>query len=169
VDLDERIMQRLRTFRTVSAIRARWGMCCLAAIALALAATVEVRAAEPEIALNIGLYVIRAEVVDAPETRARGLMYRESMPANHGMLFVFPYPEQQCFWMKNTRIPLSIAFLDDRGVIVNIADMAPQTEDNHCSAQPVRYALEMNQGWFAAKRIGPGAQVKGLGQPAPPR
>jgi uncharacterized membrane protein (UPF0127 family) len=121
-------------------------------------------AADPEIELNAGLYLIRAEVVDAPETRARGLMYRKSMPANHGMLFVFPDVERQCFWMKNTLIPLSIAFLDEHGAIVNIADMQPQTEENHCSERPVRYALEMNQGWFAAKRIGPGTIVRGLGQ-----
>jgi len=162
-------MRRLKMFRAIFAPRVRWGMLGLAAMVLALAATAKAQADEPEIALNIGLYVIRAEVVDRPDTRARGLMYRKSMPANHGMLFVFPYPEQQCFWMKNTLIPLSIAFLDDRGVIVNIADMQPQTEDNHCSERPVRYALEMNQGWFAAKRIGPGAQVKGLGQATPQR
>jgi uncharacterized protein len=120
------------------------------------------RAAEPEIELNAGLYVIRAEVVDAPETRARGLMYRNSMPANHGMLFVFPDVERQCFWMKNTLIPLSIAFLDDHGAIVNIADMQPQTEDNHCSERPARYALEMNQGWFAAKNIRPGFKISGV-------
>jgi uncharacterized protein len=119
-------------------------------------------AAEPEIALNAGVYVIHAEVVDTPETRARGLMYRKSMPDNHGMLFVFSDAEQQCFWMKNTIIPLSIAFLDDRGVIVNIADMAPQTEDNHCSEGPARYAIEMNQGWFAKRHIRAGFRISGL-------
>jgi len=155
-------MQRLRRFRPIAASRAGRGVLGLAAMALVLAATSSLRAAEPEIALNAGLYVIRAEVVDAPETRARGLMYRKSMPANHGMLFVFAYPERQCFWMKNTLIPLSIAFLDDRGVIVNIADMQPQSEDNHCSARPVRYALEMNQGWFAARNIGPGFRIDGV-------
>jgi len=134
----------------------------LAATIVALAGVSHPLAAEPETTLNAGLYVIRAEVVDTPETRARGLMYRESMPANHGMLFVFSEPERQCFWMKNTLIPLSIAFLDDRGVIVNIADMKPQTEDSHCSSQPVRYALEMNQGWFAARHIRPGFRISGL-------
>jgi len=118
----------------------------------------------PVVRLTSGLYVVDAEVARTPETRTRGLMFRQSMPANRGMLFVFPYPERQCFWMKNTLIPLSIAFLDDRGAIVNIADMQPQSEDLHCSARPVRYALEMNQGWFAAKRIAPGATVKGLEQ-----
>jgi len=123
----------------------------------------------PTVALTTGLYVIQAEVADTPATRTRGLMYRKSMPANRGMLFMFPYSERQCFWMKNTLIPLSIAFLDERGAIVNIVDMAPQTEDQHCSARPVRYALEMNQGWFAAKRIGPGAVVTGLPDTVVPR
>jgi uncharacterized membrane protein (UPF0127 family) len=121
------------------------------------------------VALSAGLYVIQAEVADTPETRIRGLMYRKSMPANRGMLFVFPYAERQCFWMKNTLIPLSIAFLDDRGVIVNIEQMQPQSEDQHCSAGPVRYALEMNQGWFASKRIRPGAVIIGIEKAAAPR
>ena len=132
----------------------------LAALCLVLA--LPAPAAEREVALNAGLYVIRAEVVDTPETRARGLMHRESMAANHGMLFVFPEPGQHCFWMKNTLIPLSIAFLDDQGTIVNMADMQPRSEDHHCSAGPVRYALEMNQGWFAARNIRPGFRISGV-------
>jgi uncharacterized membrane protein (UPF0127 family) len=137
------------------------GLVCLAATMFVSSAP-GAAAAEREIALNAGVYAIHAEVVDAPETRARGLMYRKSMPDNHGMLFVFSDIERQCFWMKNTIIPLSIAFLDDNGVIVNIADMAPQTEDNHCSEQPVRYAIEMNQGWFAKRHIRAGARISGL-------
>jgi uncharacterized membrane protein (UPF0127 family) len=134
----------------------------LAAAVLWLSAALCASAAEAEIALNAGVYVIHAEVVDTPETRARGLMYRKSMPDNHGMLFIFSDAERQCFWMKNTIIPLSIAFLDDYGVIVNIADMAPQTEDNHCSERPVRYAIEMNQGWFAKRHIRAGFRISGL-------
>ncbi len=149
-------------FSVAAAARLACVMLGVAATVVALAVAARARAAEPEIALNAGLYVIRAEVVDTPETRARGLMYRESMPTNHGMLFVFAFAEPQCFWMKNTLIPLSIAFLDDQGVIVNIADMKPQTENSHCSAQPVRYALEMNQGWFAARHIRPGFKISGL-------
>jgi uncharacterized protein len=165
-------MSYLTSFSSIVAARVGGGLTALCATIFATmlsAAPTAVWAAEPEIELNAGLYVIRAEVVDAPETRARGLMYRKSMPANHGMLFVFPDVERQCFWMKNTLIPLSIAFLDEHGAIVNIADMQPQTEDNHCSERPVRYALEMNQGWFAAKRIGPGTRVTGLAQAAPQR
>jgi uncharacterized membrane protein (UPF0127 family) len=134
----------------------------VAALSLALALALSATAAEREVALNAGVYVIRAEVVDTPETRARGLMYRESLAVNHGMLFVFPESDQHCFWMKNTLIPLSIAFLDERGVIVNLADMQPKSEDHHCSAGPVRYALEMNQGWFAARHIKPGFRISGV-------
>lgn len=142
--------------------RVHQSLIVLATAALFLIAVPTAPAAEPEISLNAGLYVIHAEVVDTPETRARGLMYRKSMPDNRGMLFVFSFTERQCFWMKNTLIPLSIAFLDDHGVIVNIADMQPQTEDNHCSEQPVRYALEVNQGWFAKRHIRPGFKISGL-------
>jgi len=158
-------MRRRESLLIISLRRVGRGLFGLAATALlmmAVAPASTARAAEPEIALNAGLYVIRAEVVDTPETRARGLMFRKSMLPNHGMLFVFADAERQCFWMRNTLIPLSIAFLDDRGVIVNIADMQPQTEDNHCSVRPVRYALEMNQGWFAARNIRPGFKISGL-------
>lgn len=155
-------MLRRNPLSAAAAARLAGVMLGVAATVVALAVAARAQATEPEIALNAGLYVIRAEVVDTPETRARGLMYRESMPANHGMLFVFSFAEQQCFWMKNTLIPLSIAFLDDQGVIVNIADMKPQTENSHCSAQPVRYALEMNQGWFATRHIRPGFKISGL-------
>jgi uncharacterized protein len=116
----------------------------------------------PVAELNAGLHLIRAEVVADPATRARGLMYRKSLPQNAGMLFVFDEPAIHCMWMKNTLIPLSVAFLDDRGTIVNIADMAPHSEQSHCAARPVRYALEMNRGWFAARGIKPGARLGGV-------
>ena len=80
-------------------------------------------------------------------------MFRTAMPANDGMLFVFEQPGQQCFWMKNTLIPLSVAFIADDGSVVNIDDMKPQTLDSHCSAKPVRFVLEMNEGWFAKRGI----------------
>jgi len=112
--------------------------------------------------LNAGMHLIRAEVVSDPGTRAQGLMYRKSMPQNAGMLFIFDEAEVHCMWMKNTLIPLSVAFIDDRGAIVNIADMEPQTEASHCAAQPVRYALEMNRGWFAARGVKPGSRLGGI-------
>jgi uncharacterized protein len=88
-------------------------------------------------------------------------MFRKEMPQHEGMLFVFEQPSQQCFWMKNTLLPLSAAFIDDDGTVVNVEDMKPQTLDSHCSAKPVRYVLEMNQGWFAKKGIKPGTRLNG--------
>ena len=119
------------------------------------------------VTLNAGMHNIRAEVALTPEQRATGLMYRREMAAHEGMLFVFEQAAPQCFWMKNTLLPLSIAFLADDGTVVNIADMKPQTLDSHCSAKPVRYALEMNQGWFAKRGIQAGAKLSGTPFNAP--
>lgn len=113
------------------------------------------------IRLNAGIHNINAEVAMTPDQRGIGLMFRQAMPPNDGMLFVFDEPGTQCFWMKNTFIPLSIAFVGDDGRIVNIADMQPKSLDSHCSDKPVRYVLEMNQGWFAKRGIRAGAQLKG--------
>ena len=115
----------------------------------------------PAIRLNAGIHNIQAEVARTPEQRAIGLMHRPSMPPNDGMLFIFERAEPQCFWMKNTLLPLSIAFLADDGTVVNLEDMKPQTLDGHCSARPVRYALEMNQGWFAKRALKPGTKITG--------
>jgi uncharacterized protein len=112
--------------------------------------------------LNAGMHVIRAEVASNNETRSRGLMYRKELAPNGGMLFVFEQPAVQCFWMRNTLIPLSIAFMTDDGTITNIADMAPMTENSHCSSAPVRLALEMEQGWFAKRGITAGKKIGGL-------
>jgi hypothetical protein len=111
--------------------------------------------------LTAGFHLITAEVARTPDQRAIGLMNRPAMPTNDGMLFVFDQPGQQCFWMKNTLLPLSIAFLADDGSIVNIEDMKPQSLDSHCSAKPVRFALEMNQGWFAKRALKPGTKITG--------
>ncbi len=113
------------------------------------------------IRLNAGMHIIQAEVAHTPGERSIGLMNRPSMGANEGMLFVFDQPAQQCFWMKNTLLPLSIAFLADDGSVVNIEDMSPQTLDSHCSRKDVRYALEMNVGWFAKRGIKPGSRLTG--------
>ena len=123
------------------------------------------QSALPVIPLNIGLYVIQAEVAATPAQRDRGLMSRKSMPQNAGMLFDLERPALlQCMWMKDTPMPLSVAFIDEAGKIINIEDMKPMTEDQHCSTRGahVRYALEMNFAWFGQKHIGPGAQVQGL-------
>lgn len=115
----------------------------------------------PSIALTAGMYNIVAQVAQTPSQREIGLMYRQSMPTHQGMLFVFEAPAIQCFWMKNTLLPLSIAFIADDGRIVNIAEMQANTLTSHCSSKPVRYALEMNQGWFAKRGIQAGNQLSG--------
>jgi uncharacterized membrane protein (UPF0127 family) len=120
----------------------------------------------PTVELSAGIHLIKAEVADRFETRMRGLMYRERLGANEGMLFVFQDKSPQCFWMKNTVLPLSIAFIDDDGAIVNIADMKPLDETSHCSARPVRFALEMEQGWFHRRGIRAGSAL-GLGRMSP--
>jgi uncharacterized membrane protein (UPF0127 family) len=115
----------------------------------------------PAIKLVAGMYNIRAELADSPATRQIGLMNRKSMATNDGMLFVFERAEMSCFWMKNTLIPLSIAFLGDDGSIVNIADMKPLDETSHCPARAIRFALEMNQGWFARRGMKAGDKIAG--------
>ena len=115
----------------------------------------------PAITLTAGMHQIRAEVARTDLQRQIGLMHRSAMPAGEGMLFIFEQPGVQCFWMRNTLIPLSAAFLDDEGRIVNIEDMKPQTEDSHCSKKPVRFVLEMNQGWFAKKGLSAGSRIGG--------
>jgi uncharacterized membrane protein (UPF0127 family) len=115
----------------------------------------------PSIRLSAGMHVIKAEVAQTGQERSIGLMHRKAMGVGDGMLFVFEEPSVQCFWMRNTLIPLSIAFLADDGAIVNIADMQPQSDDSHCSAKPVRFALEMNQGWFDKRGLKAGARLSG--------
>ncbi|MFZ9153129.1 MAG: DUF192 domain-containing protein [Polynucleobacter sp.] len=116
----------------------------------------------PIIELKAGMYRIEAELADTPAARQTGLMYRTFMPTNTGMLFVFPEKAIHCFWMRNTKLPLTIAFIDDDGKIVNLSDMEPETQNNHCPRGPVRFALEMNQKWFAQRALGPGTVITGL-------
>ena len=113
------------------------------------------------IRLNAGMHLIQAELARTPEEHSIGLMFRKTMAANEGMLFAFDAPRQQCFWMKNTLLPLSVAFVADDGSVVNIDDMKPQTLDSHCSTKPVRFVLEMNQGWFAKRGIKAGSKIQG--------
>lgn len=115
----------------------------------------------PRVKLSVGMHQIDAQVALQPEQRQIGLMFRKEMPASEGMLFVFEQAGKQCFWMKNTLIPLTAAFIADDGTIVNLADMKPLVTDSHCSEKPVRYVLEMNVGWFAKKRIKAGDKLKG--------
>ena len=134
----------------------------LAIAGLFLVASVAAAADLPTTVLTVGDHKLTAEVVVTPEQRAVGLMHRFSLKPDHGMLFVFERSEPLSFWMKNTFIPLSIAFIGADGRIVNIEDMKPQTEDTHWSKGPALYALEMRKGWFAEKGIGPEAVVKGI-------
>jgi len=116
----------------------------------------------PRVALTLGFHRIEAQVAQTAQQRAAGLMFRTEMAQHEGMLFVFSESGQQCFWMKNTLIPLTAAFVADDGTVVNLENMQPQTTAPHCSAQPVRYVLEMNRGWFEKRRIKAGARIAGL-------
>lgn len=113
------------------------------------------------ITLSAGIHQMDIQVALTPEQHQIGLMYRAEMPQGEGMLFVFQTASKQCFWMKNTLLPLTAAFVADDGTVVNLEDMKPQTTDSHCSQKPVRYVLEMNQGWFAKKGIAPGFKLSG--------
>ena len=120
-------------------------------------------AAEPALRqLEVSGHVLTVELAHTQPARARGLMFRQSLPENSGMLFVFPQAGPHSMWMMNTDIPLSVAFLDERGVVLNIADMMPRTATAHRSAGSAKYALEMNIGWFTARNIKAGTKVTGL-------
>jgi len=123
----------------------------------------------PRIELSTGIHRISAELAATDENRQRGLMYRKEMPAQEGMLFVFERSERFCMWMKNTYLPLSVAFMDDQGVILNIETMKPETLDSHCAAKAARFALEMNAGWFEKRGIRVGAKVTGVEKALPVR
>ncbi|MFN2348674.1 MAG: DUF192 domain-containing protein [Thioalkalivibrio sp.] len=112
--------------------------------------------------LRIGSQTLKAELADSESTRQLGLMYRESLPKDHGMLFVWPEPARYAMWMHNTPLPLSVAFIDADGRIVNIARMEPHTTKIHEASEDVIYALEMKQGWFQRRGIGAGDRVSGL-------
>lgn len=111
------------------------------------------------ITISAGMHLITAQIAATPEQRQIGLMLRRDMPQQEGMIFLFDQPSQQCFWMKNTLLPLTAAFVADDGRIVNLVDMKPQTLDAHCSQEPVRYVLEMNQGWFAKRGLKAGSKL----------
>jgi uncharacterized membrane protein (UPF0127 family) len=116
----------------------------------------------PTTKLTAGIHLITAEVAANDPARARGLMFRERLAPNHGMLFIFDGKQIHCMWMRNTLIPLSVAFIEDDGSIINIEDMEPKTEVSHCAKRPVRYALEMDKGWFAQRGIKAGSKLAGL-------
>jgi uncharacterized protein len=118
----------------------------------------------PTTPLNIGIHVIKAEVARTDDQREQGLMFRKRMAVNEGMVFVFDAPAGICMWMKNTLIPLSVAFIDKKGVILNVEEMKAQTLESHCAQGAASYALEMNKSWFKDKNIKPGSVIEGLPQ-----
>lgn len=116
----------------------------------------------PLLELFAGMHRIEAEVAATLDSRQTGMMQRTSMATQRGMLFVFPEVARHCMWMRNTLLPLSVAFLDEKGRIINVEEMRPQTDDNHCAAKPARYALEMNPGWFKSRDLGAGFSITGI-------
>ena len=134
----------------------------LALLLMTLLTSTQAQAQMPRIELSASFHRIDAEVAADQQNRMQGLMNRRSMAANQGMLFVFTHPDRHCMWMRNTLLPLSVAFLDEQGRILNIEDMKPQTENNHCASSAARFALEMNQGWFASKGIKAGQRIGGV-------
>ena len=115
----------------------------------------------PRVTLSAGMHLINAQVAATPQQRAVGLMFLKEMPVNEGMLFAFEQASEQCFWMKNTLLPLTAAFVADDGTIVNLADMQPQSLASHCSTKPVRFVLEMNKGWFDKRGLKAGSKLSG--------
>jgi uncharacterized membrane protein (UPF0127 family) len=138
---------------------------CAALAAVAVAPTAWAQSGPqphlPTVDITAGMFRVKAEVARTEEQRELGLMLRKDMAPHEGMLFVFDDTELHCFWMKNTLLPLSIAFIADDGTVVNVADMAPETTESHCPAKPIRFALEMNQGWFAKHGIKAGYKLGG--------
>lgn len=115
----------------------------------------------PKMQVRMGGKQAQVQVARSDEERAIGLMGRVHLEPNEGMLFIFPSLDVQCFWMRNTLLPLSAAFINDAGRVVNFADMQPLSDQAHCSAQPVRYVLEMPQGWFEQAGLRVGSPIKG--------
>ena len=145
----------------------RWFIGCSLVVALAVS-TAQAQQL-PEVMLSVNGHKLTAEVAHTGPTRSQGLMHRRMLPENRGMLFIFDNVAIHAMWMMNTYIPLSVAFLDERGVIINIEDMKPHTQDTHPAAKPARYALEVNQGWFSKHGIKPGAKIEGIERAPPAR
>lgn len=134
----------------------------ISTLALAVTSLANAQTKYPTVQLSAGIYMIQAEVAATDAERQQGLMMRTKLGASEGMVFDFGAPAGVCMWMKNTLIPLSVAFIDGEGKIINIEEMQPETTDSHCAKKVVRYALEMNQGWFKQKNIKSGSKIEGL-------
>ena len=143
----------------------RWLRCGLLLIAIGMSVLAssaqQAQMNLPRTKLSAGMHMLDVQLAQTPQERQIGLMFRKDMPQHEGMLFVFEQPATQCFWMRNTLIPLTAAFVADDGTIVNLADMKPLSDESHCSTKPVRFVLEMNQGWFAKRNIQAGYKLGG--------
>ena len=155
------LVRALAPIRAIALPLRAVSLCAMLLWAAAAPAQSGPQARLPSIDLTAGIHLIKTELAITPDQQATGMMFRREMGSNDGMLFVNDEPSLRCFWMRNTLVPLTIAFLADDGTIVNLADMEPQSERSHCSAQPVRYALEMNRGWFAKRGFKAGARLQG--------
>jgi uncharacterized protein len=160
-----RVLKFIMNYLSLRALRFVAVLILLLAPAVAIAAQAQL----PEVILSIKGYKLVAEVAHSDATRAQGLMHRRILAENRGMLFVFPGVAMHAMWMMNTHIPLSVAFLDEGGVIINIEDMKPHTQDTHSAARPAKYALEANAGWFRQRGIKAGAKVEGVERAPPAR
>lgn len=160
--LSRSVENRTKPFAPMNSLY-RHVLSIVAALALHTTVFAQAQMDLPRIKLTAGMHLIDAQLARTPEQREIGLMFREKMPTHEGMLFEFETPGVQCFWMKNTLLPLTAAFVADDGRIVNLVNMKPQTTDSHCSKEPVRYVLEMNHGWFAKRGIAAGAFLRGAG------
>jgi uncharacterized membrane protein (UPF0127 family) len=142
-------------------------LCCAALLELLLARGVAAQStALPTVELSSGIHLIHAELADNDSARMRGLMYRQTLAPNHGMLFIFDEADRHCMWMRNTLLPLAVAFIDNDGSIVNIEEMKARTDDTHCARHGVRYALEMRDRWFKAHGLAAGSVIKGIDKAA---
>jgi len=151
-------------------IKGRYLWLCLAVFLVSCTGSRKSKPGPELLSVRMKGEVVQAELARTPSERERGLMFRREMAQDRGMLFVFPRPEALSFWMKNTYLPLSIAFLDENGTILNIEKMAPLDEFTRANSHgPARFALEVNQGWFAAKGIGPGDVCEFTLPPPEPR
>ena len=151
-----------RRLSVIGCVHKAAAVCALLAVSTVIRAHDVPQMDLQRVKLSAGVHRIDAQVAQTADQRQTGLMHRKDMPQHEGMIFIFEQPAQQCFWMKNTLLPLSAAFVADDGTIVNIEEMKPLVLDSHCSAKPVRYVLEMNKGWFAKKGIKPGSKLQGL-------
>lgn len=143
------------------------GYCKALALAAGWVACVATWADAGSVVLEAAGHLITAELAVTDAERQRGLMHRLALPPEHGMLFIYPEPARHCMWMKDTPLPLDVAFLDEHGRIVNIAAMRPLSLEVHCSAGPARYALEMPGGWFARHGLAPGMPIRGVPRALP--